>query len=145
VLQGDIDNSISQRVLVLWEDTVGILIDPRREKTALRVRRWKQAVDCWETNQYAMGRIWDIYRRQSLRCDLVVTERPPEFAEALAKRLEDENSPFRQVLSQEAHVLARKLAFMPDVVYVIFSNRSQSFTFGSKGLHMDHTGRTSVL
>lgn len=130
---GDIDNGIPLRVLVIWEKGYADLISPRIEATALRLRRWHVAADCWQTNGHMLDRIWDLWRRYDLRADVVITDRPLPFSRVITQRLEDADSPIRHVLNIPVEKLGRSLIRMPDVHAVLHRDPQLQFAFGSRG------------
>lgn len=144
---GDLDNGMIQRILFLWEHTLGSLPEKeeRREAKALKRGRWEDAVDCWNINEFAVHRIADLWTRYDFRVDVVVTTRPQEFADHLAVRLDWEDVLINHVTSTEVQVLARKLAHMPDVARVVFADPALQFAFGRKGRYMAADGSIDFI
>lgn len=135
---GDLSNKVPPRALFIFENTIGRYTSPAaalKEKTYLRLRRWKKAVDCWEIPEHAMALLWDCAWRWDVRFD-VVTFRPQGFAEELQALLDADAIPFSNIWASTPEKLARKLSFMPDVLYVYDADPAHKLTYGNKGRYM---------
>lgn len=135
---GDLSNEVAPRLLFVFEGTVGALsskTDEAKERFYCRTKRWKKAVDMWVVSERAYALLWDVTWRYSFRFD-VVTYKPSGFAKALAERLDDEVIPVSRVFSSSPNILAKKLAFMPDVRHVYDADEGRLFTYGGRGVHM---------
>ena len=133
--KGDISNEVSPRLVVVFEGLLGVLPNARvraAESVARKARRWKKAVSLWEINELAGRAIWDVTMRKHQTVD-VATYLGEEFAEALAERLDDENLPISKVWATEPHLLARELAYRPDLAAIYDPNPAHQFTYGGKG------------
>lgn len=140
---GDLANSVTPRLLFLWERVVADLPKDHRthEDVLVRFRRWHRACGLWDINPLIKAHIWDLWLRYDLRVDVVVTSRPAAFADEVTARLDQEDVPVKRVFAMESHVLARKLVMMPDVKAVFFGDRNQQFTFGHYGRFVPDHGR----
>lgn len=136
---GDISNQVVPRLVIVFENLLGILPNKTAEAKAasfLKFKRWNRAVNVFEINEALARRIWDVTWRFDFSVD-VITYVSEEFAEAVEKRLEREDIPVRSVWYTEPQVLARKLAYMPQVACVYDPNPHHQFTYGSKGRILD--------
>ena len=134
----DISNSVVPRLLVVFEGLLGFKDDP---STVTKIRRRLGRKDIvttedWQMNEPMMHAVWDMVWRRGYTVD-VVTFLGDEFATALTERFDDEGLPIGRVLSTKPNLLARKLAYMPDVAAVYDPEPSRRFTYGSKGVPMD--------
>lgn len=132
---GDISNQVVPRLVIVFENLLGLLPTKTAEAKAasyLRFKRWNRAVNVYEINEGLARRIWDVTWRLDFSVD-VITYVSEEFAEAVEKRLEREDLPIRSVWFTEPHLLARKLAYMPQVACIYDPDPHHVFTFGSKG------------
>lgn len=132
---GDIDNRVVPRLVIVWENLLGLLPNKTSEaKVAsyVKFKRWNRAANVFEINEALTRRIWDVTWRLNFSVD-VITYISPDFVEALQERIDREDIPVRSVWHTEPHVLARKLAYMPQVACVYDPNPHHLLTFGSKG------------
>jgi hypothetical protein len=119
---GDLSNEIPRRILFIWEAGLGKVpkSEARMEKRSCKRQHWDDAANRWELDQHGVA--------------VVVTTRPPAFAAALQDRLERENVPIRYTAAMEAAQLGRRLAYMPDVLHVVYDDENLRWMFGAKGL-----------
>lgn len=132
---GDISNQVAPRLVIVFENLLGLLPSKTAEAKAasfIKFKRWNRAVNVFEINEALARRIWDVTWRLNFSVD-VLTYVSPEFAEAVEKRMEREDLPVGHVWFEEPNVLARKLAYMPHVACVYDPDPRHQFTYGSKG------------
>jgi hypothetical protein len=132
---GDISNEVSPRLVVVFENLLGLLPTKAHEakvSTYLKFKRYQRAVNVFELNELLARRIWDVTWRLKFSVD-VVTYVGDEFAEAVRERIDREDLPIGHVWHKTPQVLARELAYMPHVAAIYDPNPSHQFTFGSKG------------
>lgn len=133
--ENDLDNRPMPRDVLVFEDLLGILPNQeakRRLDKALRKRRWKQAVDCFDINDMMGRKIWDLTWRHGGEVDLV-THLGQEFAEELEKRIDRENIPVSRVWFEAPRSLGRRLVVAPDIRHVYFPNSDHTLIYGSRG------------
>lgn len=131
--RGELSGDIPKRCLVIWEQGLADLGNGTAEAWALRMHRYKRAVRAWDLNQHMVDRVWDFWSRYNLRCDLVVTSRPPEFTDAVEDFLEAYDVPIRHCLTLTIEELGRRLIRMPDVHVVIHRDPNLLWAFSDKG------------
>lgn len=139
VEHGDLSNEVSPRLLFVFEGTVATLPSKTaaaREKAMIKLRRWHRAVELWDIPERAHALLWDVSWRYSYRFD-IVTYRPAGFARALAERFDNEGLPVGRVWASSPALLAKKLAFMPDVRYVYDADGDRLFTYGGRGVYLE--------
>lgn len=132
---GDISNEVVPRLVIVFENLLGLLpskVDEAKLASYLRFRRWKRAANLFTLNEMLAARIWDVTWRLNFSVD-VITYIGPEFAEALEHRIDREGLPVGHVWHEDPYVLARKLAYMPHVACVYDPDPRHQFTYGSKG------------
>jgi hypothetical protein len=124
-------------VIFIWEGAVASLPDLYAVQTLERYKRRlhlnDQALAYWEIHRWALNLMWSLLVRTDYRIDLCVTTRPAEFAQAVARRTEEENWPVRYVFAKSAPDLGRRLASMPDVERVYYGQEDQQFSYGPHG------------
>jgi hypothetical protein len=106
------------------------------EARSCKKNHWGDAVNRWELNPHGVAVIWDYWQRYDLRCDLIVTQRPQGFADAVQERMERENVPIRYTGAMEAAKLGRRLVYMPDVLHVVYATPDLQWMFGTRGKPM---------
>lgn len=135
-MQGnDLSNIIVPRLVVVWENLVGLSPDKRTDakiSRALKRKRWQQAVDLFEVNDVLVRHIWDITMRQSYEFE-AVTWLPEQTVEPIEAWLDRHDIPIRRVWNSTPGVLSRSLAYKPAVALVYTPDPEHRFTFGSKG------------
>lgn len=131
---GDISNEVSPRLLVVFENLLGILPDKKAEAKAatyLRLRQYRRAVNTFEINEALAAKIWDVVWRYKYSVDVVtwVNER---FANEVRDRLDREDLPIAHVSYENLNNFARKISYMPYVAAIYDPDPSHQFTFGGK-------------
>jgi hypothetical protein len=130
-------------MIFIWEGAVASLPDrwvvQTMESAKRAVKAWDQALGYWEVHPWALNLMWSLLVRTTHRIDICVTTRPVEFAQALARRCEQENWPVRYVFAEAASALGRRLVAMPDVVRVYYGLEEQQFSYGPHGFFVSPT------
>lgn len=132
---GDISNEVSPRLVIVWENLLGLLPTKTHEaKVAsyVKFKRWNRAVNVFELNETLAARIWDVTWRLKFSVD-VITWGTEQFADAVRERIDREDLPIGHVTAETPHVLSRKLAYMPHIAAIYSADPAHQFTFGSKG------------
>lgn len=133
---GDISNQVVARIVIVWDNLLGILPSKPAEAkfTAyMRFKRWKKAVGSFEINEHLARGIWDLTWRYDFSVDVVTFLGGDDFAEEVEHRLDREGLPIGHVWFETPDSLARSLAYRPNVACVIHANPHHQLTFGSKG------------
>lgn len=133
--KGDISDAHPPRLVFTW-DTVAHLPDSQRaeEHAAIRFHRWKRACSRWVLYETMHDWLWQIAWNTDFKVAFAVLDRPPGFADAVRTRVDSHRLPVRDVLQFEsADHLARRLAHMPDVQRVYFSNPRHGLKYGRVG------------
>jgi hypothetical protein len=134
---GDISAEVPPRILVVFEGLIGLLPGRKAEaQFALyrRTHRYAKAAALFELNDAAVRRIWDMTWRHRHAVD-AVTFLGEEFAEPLRDVMDREQVPIGHLTVTEPHLLARELAYRPDIVAVYDANPANALTYGAKGRH----------
>lgn len=133
---GDLSNEVVPRVVCVFEGSLGF-IDRKGQREfdrAIRRKRWDDAAECWQLFDLMAARIWYVAARLSVTLDVVTFAGPPEFGEALERRLQDvEELPIHHVWATTVELLSRKIAYMPDLAVIYDPDASRQFTWGGKG------------
>lgn len=134
---GDISNIAPARFLFVFEGLVGrcTTVMAKKEQYYRRFRRYTRAVNCWEINEVAVSYIWDVVWRYHMQAELA-TFLP--YPEEIKERLDGEGLPFSWVHGFDSpDHLCQRLAFMPYVHRVYFSEPRRPFIFGDRGEFVD--------
>lgn len=132
---GDISNLVVPRLVIVFENLLGLLptkADEAKAAAYIRFGRWNRAARVFQINEALAARIWDVTWRLNYSVD-VLTYVSPDFATAVAKRIDKEDLPVGNVWFDEPHLLARRLAYMPQVAAIYDPDPAHQFTYGSKG------------
>lgn len=143
---GDLDNRLPPRWLFVFEGVIGRVPAERAAdyRRAMRWSRFKRAANYFEIEPHVQKVIWDLVWRRDFRFD-VVTFLGASFAEALETRLTRESLPFSNLWPVTEDSLARRLATMPDVLYVVHGDPSRHLTYGNRGLLVTDPDKLSLL
>lgn len=142
---GDLSNRLPPRWLFVFEGVIGSVPAKRAAeyKLAMRLHRYKRAADCFEIETHVQKVIWDLYWRRDFRFD-VVTFLGDSFSEHLERRLSRDALPYSNCWSVDESSLAARLAYMPDVQYVIHGDPSKHLTYGNRGLLVTDPGKLQL-
>jgi len=135
---GDIDNRVSPRLVIVWENLLGLLPNKRAEvkcSTYIRYHRWKRAVNTFEINGLLADRIWDVTWRLNFSVDLI-TYLPEPFAVELEKRISREDLPIGHVTAESPAHLAKRIAYMQHIACIYDPNPANVYTYGSRGRYL---------
>lgn len=133
--RGDISNEISPRLVIVYENLLGLLPTKAHQAKAasyVKFHRWKRAVNVFETNDILARRLWDVTFRLRFQVE-VLTYLDEQAVEHIQKRMDDEDMPVSRVWFMQPHVLSRELAYMPQVAAIYDPNPAHQFTYGSRG------------
>lgn len=133
--KGDISNEVSPRLLLVFENLLGILPDKKAEAKAaayLRIRQYKRACNVFQINEPLASRIWDVTWRLKYSVD-VITWVNEKFADEVRDRLDREDLPIAHVTYENPSAFARKIAHMPYVAAIYDPDPAHQFTFGGRG------------
>lgn len=135
MLHNDISNVAVARLILVYEGALGFLpADRVGDYNQLGSEgRWDRAARCWDLNELMCRKIWDVTWRQGFQIEVVTYAGPPEFAEALQERFDEENLPISRTLASTADRMARRLAYAPDIACVYDADPDHAFTYGSRG------------
>lgn len=133
--KGDLSNEVVPRLVVVFEGLIGYLPDEEKRGfgLAVRVRRWKKALDHFRLNEKMARQIVDATWRRNYAID-VVTFLGEEYDEFLPDLLERWGLPIANCWYEDPLVLARRLAYAPFIAGVFHAHPELNLTFGSKGI-----------
>lgn len=134
---GDIDNRLPPRWLVVFEGVIGQhpeITDREAYDFYLRLRAHKRAVRTFKPNTHSIKVLWDLTWRQDYKFD-VATFLPERCTNHVTAWLAQRNVPCANVrhYPSPAH-LGQELAFMPDVYAVVHAEPGNRFTYGNRGM-----------
>lgn len=134
---GDLSSKVVPRLIVVFEGAVGILPENKKKAYDKCVKKvfWADAIDLFEINENVAGRIVWLMVKKDVSISLV-TWMPVDAADAIEDRMNEENIPVRGCFSATPQILARQLAYKPDVVTVYDPDPAHILTYGSKGVYL---------
>jgi hypothetical protein len=124
------------KIVLVFEGALGFIDrnDRRKFDRQIRRKRWHEAAELWVLHPLMMQKIWDVAKRLSLTLEVVTFAGPQEFGEALEYRLQDtEELPVHRVWATRPELLARKIAYMPDLAAIYDPDAARWLTWGGKG------------
>lgn len=133
---GDLSNEVVPRLVLVFEGALGFMPteDWQKFDRSIRRKRWDDAAALWQINPLMAVRLWDITMRLSFTVDIVTFAGPEPFGEALEYRLQDvEDLPVGRAWATRPGLLARKIAYMPDLFRVYDPDPTRVLTWGGKG------------
>lgn len=144
--RGDLSNRLPPRWLFVYEGVIGrVPVEKRRQYDIyVKLRQYRRAAGCFVTEAHVQKVIWDLVWRRDFRFD-VVTFLGDDMADALEKKLTGESLPFSNLWAVDEAELAARLAYMPDVVYVVHGDPSRRLAYGNRGLLVTDPERLVLL
>jgi len=133
VLNGDLSNEISPRVLIVFEGLIGWL-PPEKVDEYVKHKdagHWNSAISCFTINNQVLNKILYLTWKSNYNIH-VVTWFPEAAAETIQEKLEMFSIPVRSVFSSSPEALAKMLVYNPDIVAVYDTVPQHVLTFGSK-------------
>lgn len=141
--KGDLSNEAPSRFYFVFEGLLGRQTHPwskTQEATYIALRQWKAAVGTWDLSEQMLAHVWDVTWRHHMSLD-VVTFKPAGFALALEERFDREHLPIGSVVRFDSpNDLAKRMAYLPQVMTVFFGNPEWEFRFGSRGRLIRNNG-----
>jgi hypothetical protein len=135
VERGDISNTSSQRMVVIFEGLVGNLPSRRRREASVwrRMKQWKRYVGCWEWDHHNTTRVRDLTFHRSQNITLV-SFMGEDCEDALQLAADRHHLGVRVECYDSAGEFARSLAYQPEVSHVVHTPAHWTYTFGSKAV-----------
>ena len=131
----DLSNEIPPRMFFVFDGLVGV-IPPAKVRYASVFRKmgwYDRLLKCYQMDDGALRRLHDLSWRQSWRIDCATFE-PDGFCDVLSEEFNRRNLAVSNVYSYGNPLdLARALAYMPEVQYVIHADAQMPFTYGPRG------------
>lgn len=131
---GDLSNVVTPRLVVVFEGAVGFLMDEydKKYQKALKKEKWWEAIAYWKLNDKMLGRLWYLFAKKSVVID-ICTWMGDGMAAAIEDVLNFSNVPVQSVWASTPDILARSLAYTPDIALVYDPDPDHVFTYGGKG------------
>ena len=138
MLHGNLSADVQPRLLIVFEGILGFLPPGRlAEYNQLgSAGRWDRAMGLWDLNGICMQKIVDLAIRKNQQIEIVTYVAPPEGAEALSRRFDEENLPVSRVIASTPQRTARRLPYAPDVACVYDVDARNVMMYGSRGRHI---------
>lgn len=131
---GDLSNEVIPRIVIVFEGALGFIMDEndRGYRKLVKKEKWDEAIKYWKLNQSALGKIWYLFAKKSVVVD-VCTWMPEGMANAIADELDANHIPVQSVWSSRPDILARELAYLPDIALIYDPDEDHVFSYGRKG------------
>jgi len=147
--RGELSNEVLPRVLIVFENLIGLLPDTKSriaEQLARKRKKWEQAADYYQLNINTSQGIRDLYWRQHFRID-VVTFIDPGFVSAVRNKLDSRNLLFGDVVYYDIESLLADLTYDPAIIAVMDPDPAHMLLWGSKGRYVssDQLNLMSIL
>lgn len=133
--KGELSNEVLPRILLVFEDLVASLPDAKAKlyyTTAVKRKKWAQAISYYELNVRPSVGIRDLYWRHHYRVD-VITFTDPNFVDPIRDKLDAENMFFGGVHYYTTAKLLGDLTYDPSIRAVFDPDPSRILTWGGKG------------
>lgn len=138
---GDLSNESPPRIMFVFEGLLGIPKGGKFDRIAKNSRilgRYKRLLDCYDFDEMTWRRLHDLAWRRDFRIDCATFE-PEGIIEPLEARFNRMNLAIAHVYHyDDPQDLARRLAYMPEVMYTIHGRTEWQYAFG-------HTGRLGLI
>ena len=137
---GDLSSQPVARIVVVFENGIGCLMDKDRPQWRKLSRRgkWDAVAALFELNHMMMRQIAWLSHKRSMSIDVVTYCGPQAFADALSRLFDREHLPVRIVFASTPARMARRTSFEPDIVGVYDANPEHALVYGSKGVVLSH-------
>jgi len=135
----DLSSEPVPRIALVFEGALAWLPDEHAQRQYNRHMdrgEFDKAVDLFEFNQKLETVVWDRSFRMSMQIDVITFLGPDKWAEAVARRIGDEELPVHKVWATTPKILGRKLAYMRDLVRVYHCYEQYQLYFGQKGRYL---------
>lgn len=132
---GELSNEVLPRVLIVFENLIGLLPDSKTkalEALARKRKKWTQAADYYQLNINTSQGIRDLYWRQHFRVD-VITFIDPGFVSAIRDKLDSRSMLFGDVHYYDTEMLLADLTYDPAIIAVLDPDPKHKLLWGSKG------------
>lgn len=133
--RGDISNDIPPRVIVLFNGLLGEIPDKQQPLARIHraVHRYKKVAWLYEIDPQVRNRLHDLTWRVGMRCDVALIDH-----EQVALEMEHRFARMNLAISYvypviDVQDLVKRLAYMPEVLYVVHGLPEAQLTFGLKG------------
>lgn len=139
IRNNDLSSDPVPRVAIVFEGALAWLPDPKAERHFAKLierGQFNDAVNLFEFNEKLETIIWDRSWRMSMQIDVITFLGPDDFAAAVARRIHDEELPIHKVWATTPKTLARRLAYMPELVRVYHAYPQHQLYFGQKGRYL---------
>ena len=119
---GDLANDLLPRLVLVFENLVGILPEQVRHRAVyssfVKAKRWRRAVNLLQVNEPLARQMWHVTWHLHHQIE-VVTWLNPDAVEPLQAWVDRNDLPVHRVWHIEPNKLARKIATMPDLAAVL--------------------------
>lgn len=131
MLNGDLSNQVSARILLVFEGALGFCTDEKRFSKAASRGNWERAIGYWELNELMMRRILWLFHKKDVHTEVVTFLEG--FGDEIAELLETHDLPVHRVWSTTPEHLGRQIAYMPDLACVYDPEPQRWLMYGGKG------------
>jgi hypothetical protein len=142
VKDGDIDNTVTPRLLVVWEGLLAIPPDASEKNrfstwiSARKSGKTRTMIDSFDLNTTMAKHVWDVTWRRNYSVD-VVTFLGVQYLPHIEAWIDRHDLPIGHVTNETPDTLARRLSYMPHVAAVYDPDPTRRYTYGGKGRLMN--------
>lgn len=134
--KGELSSERLPRVLVIFENLVGVLPDAKTrtlEALARKRKKWEVAAGYYKISSPTTRGMRDLYWRHGFRVD-IVTFIDPAFVPAIRDRMDSKNLLFGDVHYYENHIeLMDDLTYDQSILGVLDPDPTHALSYGSRG------------
>lgn len=132
---GDLSNKAAPRIIIVFEDAVGYVPDEDIDKfdKLLSKKKYEAAAELIRPREIIMRKLLDLTWRKNINIHLV-TWMGVEMSVQIEKWMDEAMVPVRSCIASTPEILARSLAYHPDIVAVYDPDPAHVLTYGSKGV-----------
>jgi hypothetical protein len=136
VQRGDIDNELVPRLVLVFENLIGVVsgrpLSAQAFQTYVRTKRWKRAVSYLAVNDPLAKQMWHVTWHLGYQLE-AVTYLHEDAVQPISDWIDRNDLPVHRVWYSEPNKLARKIATMPDLAAIFDPDPAHTLTFGRKG------------
>jgi hypothetical protein len=136
VEKGNLASGSCPRIGIVWEGAVAICTDDKKFRKLCAKDRYPEALDQWVPVEMVARKLGWLFHKRSVNVTMItylMTNDRDAFREAMAGWLSDHGLPFQEVINVSPEVMARTVAFMPDLVKIYDPEPGRWSMYGSKG------------
>jgi len=133
---GDLANDLLPRLVLVFENLVGILPEQVRHRAVyssfVKAKRWRRAVNLLQVNEPLARQMWHVTWHLNYQLE-VITYLHADAVEHVQAWVDNNDLPVHRVWYAAPNKLARRIATMPDLAAIFDPDPAHQLTYGKKG------------